>query len=316
MAAAPSSPSGGWSTGRSLRASGERTGVWTRANLRHLAALIVQGRNPAARVYESIGSDFLLAPAPGWLNLGLWEGDGTEEEAPQAVRRLVEVIASRLPRGGVVLDVGNGLGVQDPVIAEVAAPNRLIVLNITESQLRVGKEPLATAEARPVVGDAVRIPLAAETVDGVISVEAAFHFRSRRAFFEEVRRVLKPGGVLTMSDVSTERLPRSPQELLAGLTQLRVWGLNMEAAATTEAIAGTASAAGLVEVKVERRGERVIEPALALTRRRLERQDVPLPASQRLAIRILLAQVELLWRRRMIDYLLLWAKKPGSARMG
>ena len=47
---------------------------WTAANARHVAGLLWPGQNPAARVYESIGSDFFLAPAPGWLNLGLWDG--------------------------------------------------------------------------------------------------------------------------------------------------------------------------------------------------------------------------------------------------
>jgi len=36
-------------------------GRWTRANLRHVATLVRQSRNPAARVYESIGSTFFLA---------------------------------------------------------------------------------------------------------------------------------------------------------------------------------------------------------------------------------------------------------------
>ena len=30
---------------------------WTGQNLRHVAAMIRQGRNPAARVYESLGSE-------------------------------------------------------------------------------------------------------------------------------------------------------------------------------------------------------------------------------------------------------------------
>ena len=42
---------------------------WTGQHARHAAAMFWQGRNPAARVYESIGSDFFVAPAPGWLNL-------------------------------------------------------------------------------------------------------------------------------------------------------------------------------------------------------------------------------------------------------
>jgi hypothetical protein len=58
-----------------------------------------QGGNPAAGVYESIGSDFFLALAPGWLNLGLWEGPGSEAEAEDACRRLVSTSRRRCPPG-------------------------------------------------------------------------------------------------------------------------------------------------------------------------------------------------------------------------
>jgi SAM-dependent methyltransferase len=121
--------------------------AWTPEHVRHLGEMLRHGRNPAARVYESIGPDFFVALAPGWLNLGLWEGDGSAAEA------------------------------------EAAAP---------------------------VVADAARLPIADGTVDGIISVEAAFHFSSRWAFFEQCYRVLRPGGVVTMSDISTERLPPLP----------------------------------------------------------------------------------------------------------
>ena len=35
---------------------------WTGEHVRHAAEMVRQGRNRAARVYESIGSDFFLAP--------------------------------------------------------------------------------------------------------------------------------------------------------------------------------------------------------------------------------------------------------------
>jgi SAM-dependent methyltransferase len=124
--------------------------AWTPEHVRHVGEMFRQGRNPAARVYESIGPDFFLAPAPGWLNLGLWEGDGSVDEAEAA-----------------------------------------------------GRCWLKEASAAPVVGDAARLPIADGTADGIISVEAAFHFSSRRAFFEQCYRVLRPGGVVTMSDIST-----------------------------------------------------------------------------------------------------------------
>jgi MPBQ/MSBQ methyltransferase len=96
-----------------------------------------------------------------------------------------------------------------------------VAVNITKWQLTAGKDRLRQAGAAPAAGDAARPPLAGQTVDGIISVEAAFHFRSRKAFFAECYPVLRPVGVLSISDISAQRWPVTPAEPLAGLTQLR-----------------------------------------------------------------------------------------------
>jgi len=286
---------------------------WTGQQVRHAAGMLRQGRNPAARVYESIGSGFFLALAPGWLNLGLWEGPGSEDEAEDACRRLVTTLALALPAGGIILDAGNGLGTQEPVIAEVASPRRLVAVNITEWQLVAGRSRLNEAAAAAVAGDAARLPIADETVDGVISVEAAFHFRSRKAFFEECYRVLRPGGVLSISDIAVQRWPISPAELLSGLTQLRVFGLRRSMAMTAGQTAAAARAAGLDEVEVTTCGDRVIAPALQLTAARLASATAA-PAGQQAAARLLLWQVNLLWQRQIIDYIMLRAVRPNRNR--
>ena len=288
---------------------------WTRENFRHGAAMLRYGRHPAATVYDSIGEDFFLALAPGWLNLGLWQGNGSDPaEASVAVRRLVETLAGELPKGADVLDVGNGLAAQDPVIADVAGTRRLVALNITRSQLVAGRQRLAEARAWPVNGDATRLPFAAGSFDGVISVEAAFHFPSRARFFAESFRVLRPGGVISMSDVPTYRYPRGPRELLAALSQLRVWGLGAHAAATPVEIVRQVEISGFVDVRTELVGERVIEPALRFVRERLRTSREDAGGSYRLAASFMVSQVELLWDRGMIDYLLLRATKPNSSR--
>jgi len=122
----------------------------------------------------------------------------------------VETLAAPLPAEGVIVDVGNGLGTQDPLIARRVHPARLVAINLAEWQLAAGRNQLAAAGAAPAVGDAVRLPIASGSADGIISVEAAFHFRSRRAFFDECYRVLRPGGVLSISDIATQRWPRIP----------------------------------------------------------------------------------------------------------
>ena len=286
---------------------------WTLDNARHALALVRQGRNPASAVYDSIGPDFFLALDEGWLNLGLWEGDGSDPaEAPVAVRRLVGEIAQHLPTGGAVLDVGNGLGAQDPLIAELARPSRLVALNITRSQLVAGRDRLREAHAFAVNGDATRLPFRDASFDGVISVEAAFHFPSRARFFRHAFRALRPGGVLTMSDIPTRRSPWSPTEVLAGITQLRVWGLRPSAAATADEIVATIRRAGFVAVRIELVGDRVIGPALRFVRDRLERREGEAPRAMRLASRVMLGQVETLWRGVVLEYALIRARKPGG----
>ncbi|HSH33873.1 MAG TPA: methyltransferase domain-containing protein [Actinomycetota bacterium] len=286
---------------------------WTRENVRHAASLFRYDRHPAATVYDSLGTEFFLALAPGWLNLGLWEGDGSDpDEAPVAVRRLVERLASELPIGGDMLDVGNGLAEQDPLIAEVSEARSLTALNITLSQLQAGAARLAESGARPVNADATRMPLRSASFDGLISVEAAFHFPSRARFFSEAFRLLRPGGVLTMSDIPTRRMPRGPREIVAALTQLRVWGLGVDAAATEGEIIALALDAGFVDVRTELVGRRTIAPALRFAHDRLDRTHGEVPRTYDLAVRFLLAQVDVIWQHGMIDYLLLRAMKPAG----
>jgi SAM-dependent methyltransferase len=285
-------------------------GSVTTANLRHAAGMLRFGRNPAATVYDSIGSDFFLALDDGWLNLGLWEGDGSDpSEAATAVRRLVTRMAHDLPTGGDVLDVGNGLAAQDPVIATVSQAHSLTALNITLSQLRAGRARLASVHGIPVNGDASRMPFAPERFDGVISVEAAFHFPSRPLFFAEAFRVLRPGGVLTFSDVPVLRFPATPREMIAGLAMLRLWGIRAQAAATPLEIERQVAAAGFDDVRLSLEGSRVIGPAFRSVHERLNEPSAGgLP--ERLAARAMLREAEVLWDHGVLEYLFVVARKP------
>lgn len=280
--------------------------AWTRENLRHARLLLKRGSNPAAVVYESLGADLFLAPAPGWLNVGWWESEGEPAEAADAPAALVRRLAAVLPRRGTIVDVGNGLGAQDPVIAAEALPQRLVAVNITAMQLRAGREPLARARARPVCADAVALPLADGCADGVISVEAAFHFPSRARFYAEARRVLRAGGVLSVSDVPVQRWPSRPRELLAGAANVRFWGLRRDSAQSTATMADLLAAAGFSEVTIELCGDRTIDPMVRYSRLRLA-HGAAAPRLQRWAAGRMLDQWALLRQKGIIEYAIIRA---------
>ncbi len=103
-----------------------------------------------------------------------------------------------------VLDVGCGVGQGLNFLSRVIEARELIGLDISQSAVDLANSRLARRSLHFVAGDAENLPFEDGTVDVVLNIESSHTYPDLRRFFQEVARVLSPGGVFSYADVFTE----------------------------------------------------------------------------------------------------------------
>ena len=122
----------------------------------------------------------------------------------------------RLERGERVVDVGSGAGFDSFVAAGQVGPHGAVVgVDMTAEMLEKSRETAAglgldNVEFRE--GLAEVLPVGDEWADVVISNGVINLCPDKQAVFAEIRRVLRPGGVLQFADIANGR-PVPPQAL-------------------------------------------------------------------------------------------------------
>jgi ubiquinone/menaquinone biosynthesis C-methylase UbiE len=145
------------------------------------------------------------------LHWGYWACPEAADVSVSGYARAQDELTRRhFTEGGVasgqrIADVGCGLGGALALLNESFDELDLVGLNIDERQLaraRANVTPRAGSGNRVefVLGDACALPFPDRSIDVVLSVECIFHFASKQRYFAEVKRVLKPGGRLVVSD--------------------------------------------------------------------------------------------------------------------
>lgn len=133
-----------------------------------------------------------------FLNYGYWEETTCNQR--EASENLIEKLLGWIPeKHGFILDVACGKGASSRYLTKYYPADRITGINISEKQLEIARENVPGCNF--FVMDATCLDFQDETFDNIICVEAAFHFNTRRHFFSEAYRVLKPGGWLVLSDI-------------------------------------------------------------------------------------------------------------------
>ena len=109
-----------------------------------------------------------------------------------------------LKPGDTALELGPGPGYFTAEAARVVGPEgRVVCLDLQPEMIAMLRERLdeqVIANAHPAVSDATKLPLADRSVDAAFLVTVLGEIPDRPAALAELRRVLKPGGVLSFSE--------------------------------------------------------------------------------------------------------------------
>lgn len=140
-------------------------------------------------------------------------------------RKLIDGLG--LGEGQVVLDLGCGPGDGCARIASTGAT--AIGLDYSQGMLKAARGE-AALNGRLVRGDAGRLPFIDGAFDVVVCTNSFHHYPAHFAALKEMRRVLKPGGVLALADPRKDHLfgrlaIEGGEQLLFGLKEVRVFTL-------------------------------------------------------------------------------------------
>lgn len=117
-------------------------------------------------------------------------------------------MARELAHGKVVLDMASGEGYGSHLLSAVAS--QVIGVDLSAETVRHASEKYARANLEFRVGSCAAIPLPDQSVDLVVSFETIEHHDQHEEMMREIKRVLRPDGVLIISSPDKQEYSITP----------------------------------------------------------------------------------------------------------
>lgn len=144
----------------------------------------------------------------GMLNFGLWEEHTSNMfDAQENLRRSIVRCLDVLPPRACGLEVGCGIGGAAIRLAQ-ERDVALTCMDLVPAQLEIGRKQARAARLEKRIefrqGSSMDMPFQNGMFDFSYCIESSFHYPNKSAFFRENFRVLKPGAVAVVADITCE----------------------------------------------------------------------------------------------------------------
>lgn len=165
------------------------------------------------KLYDSLSPIMQVATGATMLNFGYWQGDVNSPVKAQSnlctlVGNLADLGSSRT-----LIDVGSGYGAPALEWSREYRLRNIVCVNINSHQLanefKLALNKIETAHAfhtrclragiTYINSTSLCLPFASGTVDRIIALESAQHFKPFGSFIAESYRILKPKGILVVA---------------------------------------------------------------------------------------------------------------------
>lgn len=137
-----------------------------------------------------------------------------------AVQQLAKLAGSHFPHQGHLVDLGCGEALSLPLVASAFQPGRITALDIDPEALDSARSKYSNRREAPslsttfIRASATRLPLADRSVDAVFCHQLLHHLYRQSTALQEIRRVLRPGGLLMLSESCRSFIESWPVRLL------------------------------------------------------------------------------------------------------
>ena len=185
-----------------------------------------RNENDVVNLYDTLSTLMQISTGGNMLNFGYWHENTSNPHDAQVSLCNMTGEMSDLKSASTVLDVGSGFS-EPALIWKSKFPHlNLLCVNVNSCQLQFGSRLITMTNqnlSQKANGlnltnaTATKIPLKDNSVDRVIALESAQHFRPLNEFVLESRRVLKNDGSLIMAIPVVSNQLKSPEILKLGI---------------------------------------------------------------------------------------------------